>query len=302
MSTRVWPYPDLRNGTTIHHITDTHFGLRDEVDGRFPAISADLELLKASHVGHVHSGDMVDWDASPSAGPEDTQYLAWRDGVKAKDGLPWAEIVGNHDLQSFATGATRTSAQWATSMGLSSQNTVTSMGGVKIIGLGPDSWATQITAAPCVLSAATLTFLDQQLTAAGSTPCFIATHVPPNEQYPSNAPNGVATPVANLDGIVAGHSNVVGWLSGHRHANPDTDAAHAGVVSVGGRNLFVVNGPAAGGRMSGVAYENYTFQSPSLSMFITYLGGALDVRWRDHSAMGWKLTAGQQFKHLLLTG
>ena len=300
MSTRVWPYPDLRNGTTIHHITDTHFGLRTEADGRFPQISVDLEILKAAHAGHLHSGDMVDWDAAPTDAPEDAQYLAFRNGVKAKDGLPWAEVVGNHDLQSFQTLTARTSAQWAASMGLSSQNTVTTMGGVRIIGLGPDSWRAFDTPEPgYTLSAATLTFLDQQLTAAGSTPCFIATHVPPSEQYP--AESQVALPVVGLDGIVAGHSNVVGWLSGHRHANPDTDTAHAGVATIGGRKLFVVNGPAAGGRMAGVAYADYVFKSPSLSMFVTYLGGALDVRWRDHSAMGWKSVNGQPFKHILLT-
>lgn len=282
--TRPWPYPDLRNGTTIHHVTDTHFGTRYQTSFMRPRIADDLTVLRATHAGHIHTGDMIDWSDTT---PEDAAYLAWRDKITGADSKPFVQVVGNHDLQGFTTKQTRTSQQWAGIVGLNSFNTVTDIGDVRVLGMGPDSWALW-NGEKSVLSGATLTWLDEQLTAAGSRPCVIATHVPPDEQYVTYA--DYQQPQANLDDIVGAHDNVLAWLSGHRHINPLTEPAHATVATIGGKQVACINGPAAGA------------SGESESMWVTFLdSGDVDIRWRSHLKRQWFQVGGASVGHLLLS-
>jgi len=110
-----------------------------------------------------------------------------------------------------------------------------------------------------------------------------------------------AQPGADVDALIAGHPNVVGWLSGHWHVDINNQPDHVRTVVQGGRNLFAVNAPAAGGLLTGVDQSVQQWASPAQSMFVTYLGGAIDVRWRDHSARRWTTSEGAAVKHLLLT-
>lgn len=310
-----WRFPDLRNGTTLHHITDTHFGYQSGEYGahatsiRTPYIEADLEALRAVHSGHIHSGDLVDWNGVPADSegnpqpPEDDLWRAFEQRVTAADGHPFVKVPGNHDLQSYGPGTPhRTSMEWARAMGMSHFNTVTDMGGVRVIGLGPDEWRYATNDGPSggdfVLSQKTLTWLDEQLTAAGARPVVLTTHTPPWEQYDrsfSPRPRGA------IDDLIGSHSNVKLWLSGHRHADVMTDGAHAQVVEIGGRNVAVVNGPTTGARCASVEeYWDMQYASPCLSIFVTVLDGAIDVRWRDHLARRWVSSVHGDVHHLLV--
>lgn len=296
---RTWPNPS--NGVTLCHITDTHVGQRDETDWRFPTIAADMERLGVTTQGVVHTGDMCDWDETPPTGsPEVSQYRAWRDPLRTALGVPWSEVPGNHDLQSFQSRKTWTSQQWATAMGYASANTVTIMGGVWVIGTAPPQWA-GFDGDKFTLDAATLTWLDQQLTAAGSNPVIITAHVPPVEQYPS-APDQIL-PAASFANIVGSHSNVKMILSGHRHSNIWTDNAHSSIQTIGGKKVFCLNGPAAGGIMFGYGdpYTLAPWRSPCLSTYVTYYGDAVGVRWRDQMAGRWSDGLdGDTYKHYLI--
>jgi len=307
---RPWPFPDLRNGTTVNLITDLHMGKRSFIADWATKMSDDLYRLRASLSGSVQAGDAIDWFNNPTT-PEDALYVAWRDAHKTKLGLPLAECVGNHDLASHATGGpTRNVQQWAAAVGVPSQNTVVSMGGVKVITVGPDSWGFNGVGGPdqSVLSAATLTWLDQQLTAAGSTPCWIAAHSPLYEQFPAYSDGWLQAPKAELDALIGSHSNVIGWLSGHLHTDIQATPEHAGVITVGGRKIFAVNGPPSGGRLSSIEFNDHQWLAPdgsgsgiNQSMFVTYLGGAIDVRWRNHNGRRWAKAQGAQMRHILLT-
>lgn len=297
-----WNYPDLRNGTTLHHITDNHFGDRFFTTNLLDRVASDMAVLKASHQGHVHTGDMVMWRGSTGLPPEDSLYTAWRGKIKS-DGKPYAEVPGNHDLGSYGSANYRTKEQWATAVGVPSANSVTRMGDMIVIGLSPDVWMPAYPAdgfLDPVLSPATLSWLDTQLTLAGSTPVWLANHVPPVGQYSASTAS-TAQPGADVDALIAGHPNVVGWLSGHWHVDINNQPDHVRTVVQGGRNLFAVNAPAAGGLLTGVDQSVQQWASPAQSMFVTYLGGAIDVRWRDHSARRWTTSEGAAVKHLLLT-
>ena len=310
MMSRAWPYPDLRNGTTVNLITDIHMGKRSFVDQWAAKMSDDLYRMRAAMAGSVQAGDAIDWFNDPST-PEDNLYKVWRDAHKTQLGLPLAECVGNHDLASHATGGpVRNVQQWATAVGVSSQNTVVTMGGVKVITVGPDTWGFQGVGGPdqSVLSPATLTWLDGQLSAAGSTPCWIAAHSPLYEQFPAYSDGWLQAPKAELDALISAHPNVIGWLSGHLHTDITITPEHAGVITVGSRKIFAVNGPPIGGRLTNIDFNGHQWVSPdnvgsgvSQSMLVTYLGDAIDVRWRSHTGRRWaKDGNGNQMRHILL--
>jgi hypothetical protein len=327
-TTRPWPYPDLRNGTTIHHITDTHFGA--EWDAPFvydwlTRTQADVERLKvATNGGHVHTGDMGDnWFDSTDLNvvaqhiaQQEAAYRSWRDGIKAVDGLPFAEAPGNHDLfgnfsAPGASGATpragRSSADWAESMGLHAINNAYSMRDVRVLTLAPDWWypGDNPDLIPYQLSQATCDWLDAQLS-ADSRPTFLAAHVPLLEQYGNDGDTGDgATP--RVAEIIGSHSNVAGWLSGHRHDSMTGNPEQAEVITVAGRQIFAVCGPAAaGGCDRFVAHADHQWQSTNISIWMTLLDDQnLDVRWRDHNSRQWTHVPGGQSvwttRHTLLT-
>lgn len=298
-----WPYPDLRNGTTLHHITDSHFG-KPYSEWRTGRMVADMERLRASAAGHIHSGDIVNW--GPSSTPEDGEYLAFKARVQSVDAsLPWAEVVGNHDTWSWKSGATRTSMEWAAALGKPHFNTVTDMGDLRIIGIGPElAWSDTdnddgLVRRQCVISAETVDWLDAQLSAT-SKPCVIVTHAYPVEQFGKDVLVSETGAAGTLRDVIAANAHVVMWVTGHRHPDP-SNPDQAKVITVGGRQIFSLCGPATGGRMFGIPRGNYTFASPCLSTYVTYLGDAVDVRWRDHLRGNWWEAAGDTYRHILLT-
>lgn len=307
MSTRAWPWPDLRHGTTLHHITDTHLGQRFFTSAWMDAIGIELDRFKTSAAGHVHTGDIIQWQLSVT--PEDAEWLEWVAARRAASSLPWAVALGNHDLASyFNTLPSRTSAQAATALGLPGQNYTVVMGSgantVWVIVVAPDAWASPdggVSVGDCVLSPATLAYLDTQLTAAGSIPCFIACHAPLYEQYAGAGGVGwYVNPRTTITALLDGHPNAVGWLSGHRHVNVQAEPSHARSDVVGSRRMYLINSPAACGRQNDLTFDQHQFQSPALSMYLTYLGDALDVRWREHLRHRWETVGGTRIKHLLL--
>lgn len=321
-TTRMAPFPDLRNGTTIHHISDTHFGAIDHADfvnNWQDRTADDLDFLQiANNAGHVMTGDMIQLGPSlTSPGNRTTElgwYKDWRAAIQAADGLPWAECNGNHDMRT-ADGEhvlSYTAADWAADIGVASQNMVHDMGEVRIITIGPDVWDIDNPANPDPdvnlfrLSQPTLDFLDAQLQAAGK-PCFIACHIVLQEQFTSQTEDGYnAANVENpqLNEILIANPNAVGWLSGHKHVNIQTKVDHATVMTLTGstKKMYAINAPgAAGGTLAGVADADHQWESVNQSMYLTYLGDALDVRWRNHNTRTWTGPGAETVRHLVLS-
>lgn len=318
--TRTWPYPDLRNGTTVHHITDTHFGALAEADfvlKWLDSVAYDMDRLKvANNLGHVHTGDMIEWFAPyttlADGAVQDSMYTTWRDSIKGIDGMPWVECAGNHDMQGplNAAGTTRlgrTIQNWADSMGLVSPHQVVDMGDIRVITLNPDEWFRDVpagdTKAEFRVPQATLDWLDAQL-GATTKPCFIACHIVLQEQYLTinedgyNAAN-VNTPA--LTDVLMAHSNVAGWLSGHKHIGLN-NVEHAKVMTLpNGHPVFAINSPGCGGgTKAGVDESVHQWRSVNYSVYLTYFGDAVDVRWRNHNTYAWTGPTGETVRHLAL--
>lgn len=300
---RTWRYPDLRNGSTIHMLTDTHYKSVDWptfAQNWTERMEADVEFLKiATNRGHVHTGDMINWHELTPGGEfgtdavrveEETRYLTFRDAVQSNDGLPWAEAAGNHDLVGVSLTGTpdgervpRTSEQWATDVGLDSPLQAVDFGDMRVLAFAPETWGD--------LPDATMDWLEEQLSAT-TKPCFLAYHLPLAEQYGPDGPgdgSAIDNHNARILDIVGAHTNLVGWLSGHYHINvqqPSIQQPHASVINVEGRNIFVINGPSATNMAN--TDTRFTNGKPCASMYLTLLDeNTLDVRWRNHSTRSW---------------
>lgn len=314
-ATRIWRLPDLRNGSTFEHLSDIHFGTMywaTFLPNWMNRAQADIEALKvATNAGHLMTGDLINWFVDVSGGPsgtaaiqttEETAYKAWRDAIKAADGLPWAEVPGNHDMMGVssdgsgtATSRTpRTAADWAADFGYASANNAWDMGDCRILTVCPDVWSSN-TADPSnqyILSTATTDWLDSELSSDGR-PTFIAGHVTLTEQY-GDAGGASVTSANNpaVYSLIGSHSNLIGWLSGHRH-NGIGNSTWAKVMNISGRNIFLVCGPGGGSGQSsdGNAYEGGQFGAHIYASYLTLLDDqTLDIRFRDH--LGWRWTYG----------
>lgn len=308
---REWPFPDLRNGTTIALVTDRHHGTRSYTAEQLARVGGDLIGMHTAAQGIIDAGDSIDWGGADNEA-YDVEAKAWTDDVKAGTGLPYVWVPGNHDLASWSLSQERTKEQWAAAVGQPSALTVTDVNGVRILGVSADTWYLDDGSGygPCVLSEATLTWLDEQLTAAGSMPVFIANHAPLWEQY-ARDPDPEDTranswwwtsPQADLTSLIDGHSNVKGWVSGHIHADIQYRAdTHVQSMLVGSRKIFAINGPASGGLVERLSPSSLQqTQSPVLTTWFTWMGDALDVRWYDHKTHRWTESGGVRRRHVLL--
>lgn len=304
--TRPWKFPDIRAGSTINFFADTQSGFRPQFTDNWNQRTAeDAQLLKACVAGHVHGGDCIEWN-TPT--PEDGSYKAFRNRVMA-NGIPYLDVPGNHDLCTYAAPTTRTANQWAAAVpGRAQANSVARMGDVAVIGLAPDYWLwdTGINnyAPPPPLSSATLTWLSNQLDALGSTPTWLVTHhLPPGQ--PDGTPNltdpEMVQPWSTLTDIMASHGNVIGWLSGHWHIRPETTQIGTKILNAGGRKIFGINAPSASGITGSTSATDHQWKNNARSMFITYLGGAVDIRWRNHTNPSWLEVNGKQVHQLVLS-
>lgn len=282
------PFPDISQGTTVSLTTDTHIGEFPFVTEFTKRVGEDLDSLKAYTHGYIHAGDAMHW-STPGA-PEDAATAAWYAARRTNTGKPLVAVAGNHDLASYVVPKPwRTDIEWATAV--SPGSPVQDMGDMRVIGVSPDDWKADPETGwgQMTLSSAKLNWLDTQLSLAGSRPCWVVTHSAPEEQYGGTAH---VEPIAEFAEIIGSHQNAVGVLSGHLHALYTVRPNHCRVTEMGGRRVFTVNGPAAGGRMNGVPFADHQYKSPAVSMFLTYDDGKLTARWRSHLDRKWDFGLG----------
>lgn len=286
----------------------------DFTEAQHRAMGIDLdELSKRASVVAI-GGDLIDWGYSPSApnaaagdpagfiaaSVQDAQFKAW---LNARANLPkYLPTSGNHDLNSFNSRLDRTGDQWASAIGYAKYLTKPATGtGVQVIGLSQDTQTyddgvaggrgfalTDNPSNPLDTSTA-LGYMRSKL--ENGRPTWIMMHYPMRQHFSGTLYE--PTQVALTDAITK-YPNVIGVLSGHRHANVFTDANHAKVVNIVGNGKTVatagINGAACGGQMGGT-YE-YPWDMPFVATVLTYRRGRVIVRWRDMIAREWIKSVG----------
>lgn len=275
--TRDWQYPSIQDGATFHHYTDLHLGdtmLGAAADSRWMLrVLDDIKRFSHCHVAHVNTGDSVDNGFRTAS--QYPAYRTWRDSL-AEDGLPILECVGNHDVRS--NDPPTTAQMWADAMGLTKPNETLEVAGMKFIAPTPSIWNVGIDTG-CTFTQDDLDWIDQEVTAAGSTPCWLLTHAAPHEQLPTADTPWTPEPRDSLVELISSHDNMAGWLSGHRHTRAFDFSVNT--FTMGGKQLFGINGPSAGD------LKDSQWTSWSSSLFVSFAGDSCTVRWRDHRGLCW---------------
>lgn len=268
-----WDYPTALEGESVLFLTDMHFGRREWTASQHQLTGVDVDSLTPILSAVAVGGDQIHW-SDPYA-PEDPQWLSWRS--QRSNSIPWAVAVGNHDLASFMSpNPSRSVEDWGVATGTPNPNqSFSTSKGLRIITLAPDEWTYPQWDIPLKFSDETLNWLDSELD-LHPEPTFIVAHSPLPEQYPGFIDDSSASRISQIIGT---RGNVVGWLSGHRHANIQTDLNHAKQITVGGRRILGLNAPSAGGQVAGTTLDPW--DSPLYGCIVTYKKGEVIVRWRN---------------------
>ncbi|RKW71738.1 hypothetical protein DWQ67_02615 [Galactobacter caseinivorans] len=319
--------PDLRSSATVQVFADNQFGAFSGHSTNWNMRAATDSLSLKPYVGmRANAGDCIEWN---TATPEDADYKAFRN-VLTGDGLPYLDVPGNHDLTTYNNAAkfpyTRTTAdgifermartadEWARDVpARGSANAVASTSDIAVMGVSSDLWAYRPNIAspnyapPDPLTEATLTWMDQQLTALGSKPTWLMSHQLPLGQFASN-PGGVdeyLRPWSRIAEVLDAHPNVLGWISGHWHIDP-ARADGVAKINVGSRSITAINAPSSQGLRSGWNAKQLQYGDGTLgpeyakSMFIGYDGTDITLRWRNHNNGTWVQPQGGKYRRITL--
>ena len=285
---RVSPYPtDSRN--TLMFITDLHHGRRAFTVQQLNSCGVDIDRLEDAVSGVAVGGDLIHW--ANAATPEDAMWNSWF-GNRRKS-KPWLVTAGNHDFASFgAPYPQRGIGDLRATLNMGAQNQSVDCGLFRVLTVSPDSWSRPTWDTGMVLSPATLAWLETEL-ASSTKPAWIVGHVALSQQYSGHMDIPTNTALSN---IIAQSGCVIGWLSGHRHANIHTDANHAKQVIVNGVAIAGISAPAMGGEMVGATIDPW--DSPLLLMLLSYKDGVVTCRWRNAITQTWLQHDGSRVKNI----
>lgn len=268
-TTRRWTIPEWES-TTVHHLSDTHAGLRPWSTKQLDTLRADVdEGLVPPVDAMVATGDLTD-HALPA---EDAYILPWLDDVAM--GAPSLVIPGNHDLYNTRT----TAAQWSAVYGRPA-NSFIDVAGYRFIGFSPTSWAE---GTDWFISASTWDWLDAAIAAAPG-PVVLVSHYPPWELQGITQGTSIQ-PAAELGDLVDAHPAVEGMLVGHMHW-PTNDVRACSFATLGGRQLPVLMG--ASQVIAPALTRDQSARHEPVSTYVTMLPGERwIVRYRRHGAHMW---------------
>jgi 3',5'-cyclic AMP phosphodiesterase CpdA len=280
---RPWPWPSKKQRwQTLHLIGDLHAGINQIPAGinelKRAIVLADVKKLPRP-LARVQVGDITESGVTV----QDQAAIAWMKGL----GGPWYTALGNHDIMND----TRTTAQWLKVYGLASKSYTVDLGFAKLIFVGHDGGYTL----PLTLNATTLTWLTDQLASAGK-PCFIVNHAPLantvlgdiTKVFSSAETYFKAEPDADIRAVLNAQPNAKAWISGHTHSPIDTPGFIKS-ESVGTRSIISIN-------CSALLSIGRTVEpsDPLITLYMTYTGSALEIRFRNHGAGIWDAIGGSR--------
>jgi 3',5'-cyclic AMP phosphodiesterase CpdA len=264
---------------TVHCLGDLHAGAITDV--RINAVSRDLERLRPPAL-HLQIGDATEGGVAA----EDRVALDFLERLPG----PWVAALGNHDILRNV----RSAATWARVYGQRSQNFTVDLDFVRLVVIGPSRSEPGGRAGH--LSAATLAFLERELSQAGRD-CWIACHWPlfrtvmgdPRLHFTSAMAAFHAKPVERIRELLRRHPNAKLWISGHTHSPLSAPGLIKRVLLAPKHSIVAVNASA----LVGVGKKRNP-RAPLCSLFLTHRPDRVEVRSRDHRAGEWRNLRGRR--------
>jgi 3',5'-cyclic AMP phosphodiesterase CpdA len=264
---------------TVHCLGDLHAGAITDVQTN--AASRDLERLGPPAL-HLQVGDATEGGGAA----EDRLALDFLERLPG----PWVAALGNHDI----LRGVRSAATWARAYGQRSQNFTVDLDFVRLVVIGPSRSEPGGRAGH--LSAATLAFLERELSQAGRD-CWIACHWPlfrtvmgdPRLHFTSAMAAFHAKPVERIRELLRRHPNAKLWISGHTHSPLSAPGLIKRVLLAPKRSIVAVNASA----LVGVGKKRNP-RAPLCSLFLTHRPDRVEVRSRDHRAGEWRNLRGRR--------
>lgn len=294
---RTWKFPDKRDGTVICIVTDTHFGYRNWTPGEHENTGLDLDFISPYVDAFLHGGDGIHWGHSES--PENSLLKTWMDERELNTSIPWHMVPGNHDYSSFNPPYPfKTSTQWASILNRPPANSYMDIkNNIRIIGLGASTWSFELPNGygPMTLSSADIQWLKTTVESTNRY-CWVLCHVPLPEHY-----SGHLTPSVELVNVLSNHSNIMGWVSGHRHHNINHGTNNTKVMTYGTNKLFALNCPCSGGHT--LSTDSSTpWDDILIATIITIRRDSsfINIKWRGLTSHTWKDAEDGAFRELFL--
>lgn len=265
------PVPQ-KQGTLVHHVSDTHIGYRSWSYAEMDHMLMDLQygLMPQPDV-LVHTGDVID-DSLNGARPvaeQDSYAVGFL--PKLIGTLPSVVAPGNHDMVDHTTRSA-----WEAVYGRPG-NSYVDVGPYRFAGFCPDTFTSDTS---WVISDATWSWLDSVCQTSQSV--ILCDHYPPYEL--GEGLGGSLQPPANLDALVAGYPNVVGMLCGHEHF-PIEDGRSTQFLTIGGRPLPVITDNSA--VFTEPLGRDQLGRLQAISTFIDLTPEAWRVHYRLHGTRAW---------------
>lgn len=296
---RSWPGVDER---TIHLVGDIHWGhiVRSRLDRTLADLQSGYEDMPPA--ARVQVGDLTHFsDAAQYVGG-----MAWMNSLPASrltlpGGRQWVGISGNHDTVRIAYSRVDESNSYGYTGVLGDWNTVTGwpdaysvdLGFVRLLMVGWNKTNNNNR-----LSASQMAFLNSEASAAGSQECWIVTHAPiynsvtgplagKHSVYDSTIAGfyilGVSdTQSADMLALIAGHSNIRAFFSGHTHS-PIGSPGFMQSRTLGGKTVAIANASSLIWSYDDDKDQFVDLRSP----YVTRDDNGIAMRFRDHGLATW---------------
>lgn len=282
--TREYAPPIRMDAFKITIISDTHFGRRSWTNEAMQHAGPSLDRLAPVTDLFAHAGDVIHWNVADQMAAQDASAKNWLAAREAGTGRPWEVIAGNHCLCSYAAPfPSRTGPEWSEDYAEPQMNVVDHDSWLRLLFVTPDRQRYNLDDGgyfPMEISNSQVEWIVEQAAEAPERRVVVFYHAPLPSQFPSHMDG------SNVMNAIEATSNIIGWVSGHRHTNLQTDNYAFLNFKVSKRLIHHVNVPSFGGATPG--YPDDRWGQPFLSTHLSILPeGGMEVRFRDHMQERW---------------
>jgi len=282
---RTYPYPTNKLDVNLLVCTDIHHGRRPNwTPGQLTRAGADIDRMAGTFDAILYGGDSINWHgtADKTTGPEDFLAIPWMEQRRVRD-TQRVEVLayGNHDYACWEPPYNNRTITDLMRIYGKPQQAVYDVRNIKVVVLSPDRWWDDSAKefGNQIIKPSQVTFVEDVLKNTDK-PVWLLTHAPLPSHFPGfMTDNGLET-------MLAKYPNIMGVVSGHRHADIRVQTDHTKIITLGTRKVYAINAPSMGGMPNTGGADPWDMLSCSTAISLK-AGGGIEVRFRNHLRETW---------------